>query len=179
MSRTLSRKTCIERLIRDHGRDAVGYAYHLTRKQDDARDLVQEALFRTLRGIRPHQLQQPLKRWLFAVIRNYFVDCTRNPDSAYISMHRRSPNGPRYEDILVGGDDCPLDQLIRMETIELTKAALGEMKNNDRQVLMLRDMNGMRYQEVARALSLPLGTVRSRIHRARIALRQKVAALEG
>lgn len=172
-----AQRECVESLIRDHGQAAYSYAYHLARRREAAQDLVQTAFLKTLRKPPKCGEAKSLRRWLFTVIRNHFVDCTRKRGNWSTSLEHQFVAGVSYADIIIG-DSSPLDQLLRLERINLTQKALAQLKDGLRKPMLLRDVEGHRYARVARILGLRVSTVRSRIHRARLKLKQKIEALE-
>ena len=174
----LARQACVESLIRDHGEAAYSFAYSLARRKEAANDLVQEALLKSITKPPRCGNSESLKHWLLTVIRNRFVDCTRSCANRHESLDRQHPTGSSYAEMIIG-DHSPLDRLLRMERIARTRVAIEKLKNEFRQPLILRDMEGYSYNQVARILRLPINTVRSRIHRARQALRLKIVAHGG
>lgn len=172
----LARQACVESLIRDHGEAAYSYAYRLARRREAAKDLVQEALLKTITKPPRCGKSKSLRQWLFTVIHNRFVDCTRSCPNRNASLDWLHPTGVAYAELVIG-EPSPLDQLVRMERIALTRMAFGRLKNGFRQPLLLRDVEGHSYNRVAKLLGLPITTVRSRIHRARRALKQNIEAL--
>lgn len=171
------RKAFVERLIADHHKEARGYAFHLTGNPDDASDLVQESLRRALRRWRQYDHGQPLKAWFFAIMRNRFFDtvkCGRRHD---FSISRSMGNGDD-PDFIADNDGGFLERLVRQEDIEQALSVLDSMRPNHRAVIALCGIDNRKYSEAARILRVPLGTVRSRVHRARMAIRQQVAELE-
>ena len=149
-------------------------ARHLTRNQEDAEDLVQETYARAIRAERQFTPGTNLKAWLFRILRNTFV-----------SSYRR-----RRRDPTVGGldpleaesagaldqawlrNDVELDRLRKVVAEEI-EAALMTLTEDARTVILL-DLEGLTEVEVGEVLGCPVGTVKSRLARARAALRLKL-----
>jgi len=141
----------------------------LTGNDADAEELVQETYARALAGARTFAGGN-LKAWLFKILRNTFVD-----------LRRRSRTAPVTGDIeeIGAGDDAPLlrddlelDRLRRLVGQEI-EAALASLSDEARTIVLL-DVEGFSESEVADVLGCPVGTVKSRLSRARLALRQKL-----
>jgi RNA polymerase sigma-70 factor, ECF subfamily len=162
------------------GREALAYAdalhnlaRYLTGNDSDAEDLVQETYARALAGADRFALGTNLKAWLFRILRNTFI-----------SGYRRRRNDP-----LVGGldtvtpspvadtagrpGDVELDRLRKIVADEIERALLS--LTEDARTVILLDLEGLSEAEVAGVLGCPVGTVKSRLSRARAALRQRLA----
>lgn len=137
------------------------YARYLSKDTDQADDLVQECLVRAIARIDTWQPGTNLRAWLFVILRNVFI-----------SEIRRAGRGP--VDAVLEDDHPGLAVSGRQETrlavVELQKA-LDMLSAEHREVLLLVAVEGLRYEEAAEVLAVPVGTVRSRLSRARTALR--------
>lgn len=140
------------------------YARYLTRDADQADDLVQEALMRSIAKIHTWQPGTNLRAWLFVILRN-----------AYISEVRRANRAPT--DSAVAEDHPGLavsgGHESRMALVEL-RQAFDKLSVEHREVLHLVAVEGLKYEEAAEILEIPVGTVRSRLSRARTALRVRL-----
>lgn len=138
------------------------YARSLARDDQDADDVVQDAL---VRAMERHQTFQPghsRRRWLLAIVHNVFVSSRRRAAA-------ESRRDDRFAETMMMHVDPEQDQRTRLTQIARAFAALSEQH---RAVLHLVAMEGLSYQEAADVLDLPIGTVMSRLSRARNALRQ-------
>ena len=137
-------------------------ANSLTRDPGEAEDLVQDALIRAYRAIEGFDGQYP-RAWLLTIVRNTHLNRIRKPrpellDDPNQDIDRLSRQGTAStveEDVVGGTLDAVID------------AALRELPANHRQVLELVDMDGLNYWEAAQVVGVPVGTVVSRLHRAR------------
>jgi RNA polymerase sigma-70 factor (ECF subfamily) len=146
-------------------------AYHLTANQADAEDLVQEAYARALAADAQLEPGTNLKAWLFRILRNLHIDRYRrarqHPES---SFDDEGDSLAEPQELL--RDDRELDRL-RSVVAEDIEAALLSLSPDARTVVLL-DLEGLREHEVASVLGCPVGTVKSRLMRARQALRQRL-----
>jgi RNA polymerase sigma-70 factor (ECF subfamily) len=146
-------------------------AYHLTGNHPDAEDLVQEAYARAFAADTQFEAGTNLKAWLFRILRNLHVDRYRrarqHPES---SFDDEGDVSAEPQDLL--RDDRELEQL-RSVVADDIEAALRTLSPDARTVVLL-DLEGLREGEIASVLGCPAGTVKSRLMRARQALRQRL-----
>jgi RNA polymerase sigma-70 factor (ECF subfamily) len=158
-----------EEVARDHGRFLYTVAYRLTGNHDDAQDLVQEVLLRVRRGLATFT-PGSLEGWLSRITTNAFLDEVRR--------RRRRPLEvvPDLPEPLVGVDDDPDAALAAQRLPDDIQDALHSLPPDFRAAIVLCDVVGMDYAEIASTLDIPPGTVRSRIHRGRALLRKELSA---
>ncbi|MGH1565177.1 sigma-70 family RNA polymerase sigma factor [Mumia sp. DW29H23] len=155
----------METIIRTHSAQVYRHAYRLTGNRSDAEDLAQESFVRALRAMpdgtsdgTPHNLDA----WFSRVTRNLFLDQVRRSRRiGFVALADRPGTEP--VDTRPGPSDV-LDGRVLDADIE---AALRSLSPDLRAAVVLRDLDGLSYDEVAAATGAGLGTVRSRIHRAR------------
>ena len=149
------------------------FAYHLTYNDEDANDLVQETYMKAYRFIDKYKEGTNAKAWLFKILKN-----------AFINQYRRKSKQPTkvdYEDIAgyqEGDDDTSYADLRE----EMFQSMMGDEVTNAinalpvdfRVVILLCDIEGFTYEEISKILDIPIGTVRSRLHRARNMLKDKL-----
>jgi RNA polymerase sigma-70 factor (ECF subfamily) len=151
-------------VARSHGRFLYTVAYRLTGNDADAQDLVQEVLLRVRRGLATYR-PGSLEAWLSRITTNAFLDETRR--------RKRRPSEPLPDDpdrVLAGGDDAAT-AMARATLSDDVQDALRALPDEYRAAVVLCDVVGLPYGEIADQLGVPVGTVRSRIHRGRAALR--------
>ncbi len=158
-----------EEIARDHGRFLYTVAYRLTGNHDDAQDLVQEVLLRVRRGLATYT-PGSLEGWLSRITTNAFLDEVRRRKRRPLDVVADLP------DRVVGVDADPDDVLAHSRLPDDVQAALAALPVDYRAVVVLCDVVGLDYAEIADNLGIPPGTVRSRIHRGRAQLRKALAS---
>lgn len=153
--------------------EARCFALGLCRDADEAEELVQEACYRALRARKRHDVTKSVKSWLFTILRNAFMDSRRRKERRDgLSLDYCGRDAFSIHDTLAGADEDMLGRLERAEASAQVRRAMARLRATEREVLTLCDARGMTYAEAARALGLPLGTIRTRLHRARLKLRK-------
>jgi RNA polymerase sigma-70 factor (ECF subfamily) len=159
----------------EHLDSLYGYALILTRDQTAAEDLVQETYLRAVRAFGQLVPNSNLKSWLFVIMRN-----------AWLNQLRHARSGPRFvelNDEEVGfvhqndrANEDPHVVYLRKEERERIRVAIANLPELYREIIVLRDLEGFSYQEIATMLECPAGTVMSRLGRARAKLRHALAS---
>jgi RNA polymerase sigma-70 factor (ECF subfamily) len=157
-----------EEVARNHGRFLYNVAYRLTGNDDDARDLVQESLLRVRRGLETYQ-PGSLEGWLARIVTNVFLDEVRRK--------RRRPEQalPDDPDRVLPAESGADDVAVAAGLSDEIQRALASMPEEFRVPVVLRDVADQTYEDIATALGVPVGTVRSRLHRGRRMLRTVLA----
>ncbi|MGZ4691933.1 MAG: sigma-70 family RNA polymerase sigma factor [Acidimicrobiia bacterium] len=153
-----------EEVARDHGRFLYNVAYRLTGNDDDARDLVQESLLRVRRGLETYQ-PGSLEGWLARIVTNVFLDEVRRKRRRPVQA---LPDDPDWVLPAAAGADEVAGSAGLSDEIQAALAALPE---EFRVPVVLRDVADRTYEDIADSLGVPVGTVRSRLHRGRRMLR--------
>jgi RNA polymerase sigma-70 factor (ECF subfamily) len=154
-----------EEVARAYGRKIYNFAYRLTGDPDDSADLVQEVLLRVRRGLPTYQ-PGSFEGWLWRITRNAFLDEVRR--------RKRRPTAPLPEEFdraQLGSSPSPDEVLATVRLGEEVQKALLRLPYDFREAVVLCDIVGLSYEEIAAAVAVPVGTVRSRIHRGRKMLR--------
>ncbi len=154
-----------EEVARDYGRFLYTVGYRLTGNHEETQDLVQEVLLRVNRGLATYR-PGSMEGWLSRIATNAFLDDVRRK--------KRRPIEPLPEDaerVLPGAR--PADEALDAANLpDHVQAAIRSLPEDYRAAVVLCDVVGMSYEEIADALDAPIGTVRSRIHRGRSQLRE-------
>lgn len=170
-------RDALERFVDEFGDHAYSFAYSLCGNETDAKELVQHAFVKVFDKAGSFNASQSLESWYMTVLKNLFLDGTRSWDRKRgVSMDEVvGEEGLTVADSLEDErEEALLDRLERTEEAGLVHKALAGLPKVSRVVLTMIDVNGMGYEEAARALDWPLGTVRSRVSRARAALRTRL-----
>jgi RNA polymerase sigma factor (sigma-70 family) len=154
-----------EDVARDQGRFLYTVAYRLCGNHDDAQDLVQDVLLRVRRGLETYR-PGSMEGWLSRITTNAFLDEVRR------RRRRRVEPLPTNVDRVMPPSQAADDALEGAVLPDDVQAALGRLPDDYRAAVVLCDVVGLSYQEIGEALGVPLGTVRSRIHRGRAQLRE-------
>ena len=155
-----------EEVARDYGSFLYSVAYRLAGNQDDAQDLVQEALIRVRRGLERYE-PGSLEGWLARIVTNVFLDEMRR--------RRRRPADALPDDPGRVLPPTPAADEASQELSVEVQAALASIPEEFRTPVVLCDVADQSYEAIASTLSVPVGTVRSRIHRGRRLLRAALA----
>ena len=157
-----------EEVAQEHGAFVYTVAYRLTGQPDDAHDLVQEVLLRVRRGLRTYR-PGSMRGWLSRITTNAFLDDVRR-------KQRRPTDALPDDPERVLPTSAPADEVLAGQGLpEEIQSAITALPEEYRAAVVLSDVVGLSYQEVADALDVPVGTVRSRIHRGRSRLREVLA----
>ena len=159
-----------------HVNSMYNFAYRLTFDQDDANDLVQDTYMKAFRFINSFEQGTNAKAWLFRILKNSFINDYRKKS--------KEPAKVDYQEVETYYNSDDVDRQIttdlRVETLQdmigdEISNALNSLDVDFRTVIILCDLEGFKYDEMAKILDIPIGTVRSRLHRARNLLKEKLS----
>lgn len=159
-------------LVRRYQDRLYNAVYRFLGNADDARDVVQEAFLSAFRALRKFRGRSQFFTWLYRIALNLAVDWKRR-DKSLRALTEALGDLSRRESVT-----SPDWYLRRMEEDERLQQALAKLSTEHRLVLVLRDIEELSYEQIAEVLDIPIGTVRSRLHRARLELRQLLQKLE-
>jgi RNA polymerase sigma-70 factor, ECF subfamily len=152
------------------------FAHWLTRDRSEAEDLVQETYTKALRGFSSFQLGTNFKAWMYRILRNTFLTSRSGLKVTMTVPLEQDEESPE----LAIQRETPEATLIEHSNWQLIQSAIEELPLHSREVLLLCDLEEMSYREISETLSIPVGTVMSRLSRARNALTELVRRkLEG
>ena len=160
-----------------HVDSMYNFAYRLTFDEDDAKDLVQDTYLKAFRFINSFERGTNAKAWLFRILKNSFINEFRKKSKQPAKVDYNEVES--YYNSDDAGESITTD--LRVETVqhmigdEIT-GALNALPVDFRTVIILSDLEGFTYEEMAKILDIPIGTVRSRLHRARNMLREKLVS---
>ena len=145
------------------------FAHWLTRNREEAEDLVQETYAKALKGFSSFEPGTNFKAWIFRILRNTFLNSRTGLKAATVPLELQDDNPA-----LPVEKETPETILIDRASERIMQEAIEELAVPYREVLLLCDVEEMSYQEIATTLAIPIGTVMSRLSRARRALRSAV-----
>ena len=166
-----------ERLAMEHLPSLYSGAFRMTHNRADAEDLVQEALLKAYRGFGNFEDGTNIKAWLFRILTNTYINTyrakQRRPEQEALGEGEelflyRKLGGLEAATLGRSAEDFALDQLTDGEV----KAAVDALPEAFRLPVLLADVEGFHYKEIAEILDVPIGTVMSRLHRGRKALQK-------
>ncbi len=171
----LERKSIFDNEFLPHLDAMYNFAYRLTFDQDDAKDLVQDTFMKAYRFINSFEKGTNAKAWLYRILKNSFINDFRKKskepgkvDYQEVENFYNSDNVDESKTV-----DLRIDTVKDMMGDEVTNA-LNALAVDFRTVIILCDLEGFTYEEMAKILDIPIGTVRSRLHRARNLLKEKL-----
>ena len=148
-------------LIVTHLDAAYNYARWLTRNDADAQDLVQDAAVRAFRFFKSLRGGNP-RAWLFTIVRNTWYARTTRHAARPVATEYEEMTDPRITD-----QPDPEALLAQQQTVDRVREAVESLPAEFREVIVLRELEGMSYKEIAEIADIPIGTVMSRLARAR------------
>lgn len=168
-------REAFDELVRRYERQAYSLAYRLTGNYDDASDVVVEAFVRAFQGLHTFRGDAHFGTWLYRVVLNTFYDS------------RKRAKGPQHtvsleQDLELEGDTVarqiedsspgPQELVEQREREQVLQRAINQLPPERRVLIVLYHFENLSYEEIAELLKLPVGTVKSRLNRARLALRE-------
>ncbi|MDQ0285060.1 RNA polymerase sigma-70 factor (ECF subfamily) [Desulfofundulus luciae] len=168
-----------EQLVQMYQQRVYTLSYQLTGNHADAQDLAQEVFIRAFRSLDGFRFEADFGTWLHRITVNLWLNMKRRRGNVtLISLDEpvHTGDGEVTREVAAAAGD-PEEELEEKEFRGLVGRALKELPAEQRAVLILREVEGYSYDEIARMLDLSLGTVKSRLNRARDALKKRVSAL--
>ena len=147
------------------------FAHWLTQDREEAEDLVQETYAKALKGFKSFQMGTNFRAWIFRILRNTFLTSRTGLRIAVTVPLDVEDDGS----MLPVSTETPETLLIERSNQQMVQEAIAGLPLKFREVVLLCDVEGMAYQEIAETLAIPMGTVMSRLARARNALRKDLA----
>jgi len=176
------REPAFRELIRRYERPVFSLIYRMVRDSTAAEDLAQDAFIKVLNHIDKYRPEFKFSSWLFKIANNIAIDHLRRRQLDTISIDG-SPNAMTASELeatsfdIADDSENALDELASKELGNAIEQAIGKLRPEYRNCIMLRHVEGRSYEEIAATLDLPLGTVKTYIHRARHQLREALEHL--
>jgi RNA polymerase sigma-70 factor (ECF subfamily) len=161
-------------LVRDHQNRLYNAIVHVVGDRVEAEDVVQEAFVQAYLKLETFQRQSAFYTWLYRIAFNNAVSRKRRKRVETSVDLARELGGSEPED----SDDAPTARLERQEQAQQIHEALSRLTDEHRSILVLREIEEFDYEAIAEVLDINIGTVRSRLHRARVQLRDKLKEIQ-
>lgn len=169
-------------LIRRYERPIFALVFRMVRDRELAEDLSQETFVKALNALASYRPEFKFSSWIFKIANNAAIDHLRRRELDTLSLdgspHAQTPDAVEATALQIGSrGESALDIVASKELGSAIELAIGKLRPEYRQCILLRHVDGRAYEEIAEILDLPLGTVKTYIHRARNELRQSLAHL--
>lgn len=166
----------IDELLTKYHNTAFMYALKMTKHVEEAADVVSEGFIRVHRAIGRFQANSSFSTWMFKILRNCFLDIRKK---RRVKVVASLDNAMETDEGVVfmqpiDESDSPFETSAKSEFSELVRGALDKLPAHQRELLLMYHEDELTYEEIARKLSTPAGTIKSRLHRARLNLQDVV-----
>lgn len=166
------RQKIFENEFLPHINSLYNFGYYLTNDEDEAKDLLQETYLRAYKYINYYQQGTNAKAWLLRILKNTFINDYRKKSKKPVHLS--------FEDFYTGDESEDTGFIdLRQEVFDSligdeVSRALNSLPVDYRLIILLCDIEGFKYEEIAKIIDVPIGTVRSRLHRARNMMKDKL-----
>ncbi len=167
--------TAVEELLGRHEKQVYRYGLRMCGSEDAARDVLQETLIAAFKGLHDFRGDAALSTWLYQIARSFCLKSRRRgagEPASHVALDE--PEAQRIE----SSDAAPDARAEAREIGELLQAAILALPETSREVIVLRDVEGLSAEEAATVTGLTIGALKSRLHRARTELREQLAGIQ-
>lgn len=163
-----------EELIKDYKRIAYNIALRVLRNVEDAEDASQEAFIKIFKSISNFNMESTFKVWMYRIVVNTSIDYKRRKNVYNISLDETLDlgSGREIQREIADNSNNPDAQIEKYYSVHLVNGAINKLEDDFKTIIILRDINGLTYNEISEILSCNLGTVKSRLSRARKSLKE-------
>jgi len=172
-------RLAFDQLIAKHRQRAYQYAFRLTRDPEEASDIVADAFVRMYRALNNFKGDSAFTTWMYRIATNCFLDIRkkkRNRPTVSLESTVQTPEGEvafQFEDT----NSSPHEHAERAEAMSAVRAAIATLPEYQRAIILMYHAEMQSYEQISEALGLPIGTVKSRLNRARLSLRNLLEPL--
>jgi RNA polymerase sigma-70 factor, ECF subfamily len=171
-------RAALEELLERHQRTVYRFGLRMCRDPEDAKDVLQETLLAVARTVRDFRGASSVSTWLYTIARSFCIKRRRRSRFAPLEEASLDAHGPGSEARQVADPARPADESLAGRQVEAAlEQAIRDLDPMYREVLVLRDVEGLTAPEVAEVMGLSVEAVKSRLHRARVAVREALAPL--
>ena len=164
-------------LVQRYERPVFSVILRMVRDRALAEDLAQETFLKAFRSLASYDRQRKLSSWLFTIAHNAAIDYLRRKRLATVPLEAEADRLGPVDRAAAPASEGPERVALRSDLLRAFEAALAELRPDHAEVLVLRFQEGMAYDEIAEVMGLPLGTVKTHLHRARKALAARLEEL--
>jgi len=169
-------------LLRRYERPIFSLVFRMVRDRELAEDLAQETFVKALNALDSYRPEYKFSSWIFKIANNTAIDHLRRRELDTLSLdgspHAETPEAMEATALQIGNRlESPLEAVEARELGGAIEEAIGKLRPEYRSCILLRHVEGRAYEEIAEILNLPLGTVKTYIHRARNELRESLGHL--
>ncbi|NMA95647.1 MAG: sigma-70 family RNA polymerase sigma factor [Clostridiales bacterium] len=161
-----------EMLISTHEKMVYNYCYRMAGNLHDAQDLTQEVFLKAYRSLGSFKGRSQFSTWIYRIAYNTCIDNHRSKKPEDFEMSSMDDEESHMQ--FSSKDDRPEDRLLTKERQEIIQECINQLRPEYRSAIILRDIQGHSYEEIAKILDIPLGTVKSHISRGRTDLRKSL-----
>jgi RNA polymerase sigma-70 factor (ECF subfamily) len=175
------REAAFRELLTRYERPVFSLIYRMVRDRTQAEDLAQEAFVRAFNAIGTYKTSYKFSNWILKIANNHTIDHLRKRRLDTVSIHG-SPHATTADEasqtelVVASTDENPLEYLEHKELGSQIERAIGSLRAEYRTAVILRHVEGYAYDEIAEIMEVPLGTVKTYLHRARAELRESLAS---
>jgi RNA polymerase sigma-70 factor (ECF subfamily) len=174
------RQAAFRELLTRYERPVFSLIYRMVRDRSQAEDLAQEAFVRAFNAIGTYKASYKFSNWILKIANNHTIDHLRKRRLDTISIHgsphaSSAEEASRTELVVASTDETPHEYLEHKELGGQIERAIGVLRAEYRTAVILRHVEGYAYDEIAEIMDVPLGTVKTYLHRARAELRESLA----
>jgi RNA polymerase sigma-70 factor (ECF subfamily) len=176
---TRDQETRFQSLMDNSYKKVFSLAYRLSGSRTEAEDLTQEAFLRAYRGFDRYQGDRPFENWIFRIVTRLYLDLRRRTNRRVQTVSYDAPLRPDGSDDGVYFESAdrspsPEARLVEQHLSQELEASLSQLTPEQQSLILMADVHQIPYAEIAEKLNTPVGTIRSRLHRAHRQLRQAI-----
>ena len=160
-----------EKLVSLYGKKIYNYCYRMTGNKEDAEDISQDVFLKSYRSLNGFKRNSQFSTWIYRIAHNACIDHHRKKKVETVSLTRSDEDNGKQDNEIVSDSLSLEEEVLMNERKNAVHSAIAKLRPEYRTVIILRDIDGLSYDEIAGVLNIPLGTVKSYISRAREELR--------
>ena len=159
---------CFELIVKKYERMIYNLAFTKTRNKENAQDIAQECFLRAYKMLRSYRTDSAFSTWIYRICQNLIFDFYRKTKKL-----KTEPEELNEKD-MADTESEPSEQIIRAEKIEKIREIINSLPQDSREIIILRDLNDISYAQISEMLGIEIGTVKSRLNRAREKLKEYI-----